>query len=193
VSASPIPRAGALLAALALAAGCAAPQLSPAGAAVKTIVGDPPGECRSRGWVTGERADKGGPRDRAALDRIFNAAADLGANAVLFKDANDDELRGLAYACADLARATIVSPGAPARIAPGEVTYPCAEIGPVESRSARDEADLRAVLAARAAALGGNTLKLAGMGPLRTGAFGGSGTAFWCPPREAPRPPVVRP
>jgi hypothetical protein len=185
------PRAltAALLGALAAAAGCAAPRLSPQGAEVKTIVGDPPGECRSRGWVTGERADSGGPRDEAALARIFNAAADLGANAVLFKDANDEELRGLAYACADLARATVVAVGAPVLGQQASVRfdahadYPCAEIGPVESRAGRDEADLKAILAARAAALGANTLKLEGIGPLRSGGFGGSATAFRCPER----------
>jgi hypothetical protein len=180
-------RAALLLAALAAGAGCAAPQLSAAGAAVKTIVGDPPGECRSRGWVTGDRDDAGGPSDQAALRRIFNAAADLGANAVLFKDANDQELRGLAYACAELSRVTIVAPGAPARFAAGEVSYPCAEIGPVESRAARDEADLRAILAARAAALGANTVKLDGMGALRGGGYAGAATAWSCPEPGARR------
>jgi hypothetical protein len=143
-----------------LLSACAGPQLSAKGATVKTIVGEPPSDCVNRGAVAGGRGAFGGPEDQAGLNRIFNAAADLGANAVLFRSASDAEFKGTALACADLAKARIVSVTVPGRFTTEGVAKSCVEVGIVESRVAMNQVELREILAARAAGMGANTLKL---------------------------------
>ena len=51
------------------------------------------------GEVKGFRGDVGGPNDNAGFNRVRNQAADLGANAIKFISATDEEFKGIAYKC----------------------------------------------------------------------------------------------
>lgn len=163
------------LAALALvAAGCSSPT------AVRTFIGRAAPECRSLGELRGYQ---GKPIGRTWGEaQILVEAKRAGADAIRFRNVVDEEYRGIAYECRD-ARVRFVRVVA-SKFVKNEPPASCEEIGVVESTMAANQAELREILTASAAGMGGNVMRFDSSGTRRVGdreAVTGVGTAFYCP------------
>jgi hypothetical protein len=157
------------------AAGCA-------GRPVRTFIGRPASECRSVGEVRGFRGEPVGRNDRVAGPQVLEAAARAGADAVRFRSAVDEELRGIGYACGD-ARIRVVRV-VESRYFKTEPPASCEEIGVVESTLARNQSELREILTTSAAGMGGNVMRFDSSGARAANGnelVTGVGTAFFCP------------
>ena len=164
------------LAALALVAtGCSSPT------AVRTFIGRAAPECRSLGEL---RGFQGKPISRSEGEghQILADAKRAGADAIRFRNVVDEEYRAIAYECRD-ARVRIVRVVA-AKYMKNEPPPACEEIGVVESTMAANQAELREILTASAAGMGGNVMRFDSSGTRRNGErelVTGVGTAFYCP------------
>jgi hypothetical protein len=165
-------------------AGCpASSKLSNGGAGVKAIVGDPAGACRRVAEVKGV---SDGASDQTGLNRILNAAAEAGANAVHLRSGTSGAFSGTAYACPDLTKVPIANVTSPAKYIIGKPpAADCVDVGVVGEDMASNEDDLRARLTRRAAVMGGNVMRVDTTGGVRVvnGAkvLNGTGTVFFCP------------
>lgn len=164
------------LAALVLAAaGCSSPT------AVRTFIGRAAPECRSLGELRGFQG-KPLTRNEGEGHQILADAQRAGADAIRFRNVVDEEYRAIAYQCRD-ARIRIVRVVS-AKYMKNEPPASCEEIGVVESTLSRNQAELREVLTASAAGMGGNVMRFDQSGTRvsnGTELVTGVGTAFFCP------------
>jgi hypothetical protein len=164
-------------------AGCpASTKLSNSGGGVKAIVGDPGGACRRIAEVKGASE---GASDQSGLNRILNAAADAGGNAVHIRSGTTGEFTGTAFSCPDVTKIRVAAAAAPAKYLVGKPPADCIDVGVVGEDKATSEDDLRDRLTKRAAVMGGNVMRVDTTGGVRVVAgakvLNGTGTVFFCP------------
>jgi hypothetical protein len=161
---------------LSISAGCAGPR------PVRTFVGRPNDRCRSLGEVRGFLMAPIRREPRQQGPSVLGLAQQKGADAIRFRSAVDEEFRGIAYACGEGRIREVRVPTA--RFFKSEPPGSCEEIGVVETTLARNQAEVREILTASAAGMGGNVMRFDSAGERQAGdrqLQTGVGTAFFCP------------